>query len=630
MKSSIVKFMCLVFAVASVVGAQPGSPKALTPLPSMAPALFDVPMDLGTLGELDLPALSEGLHQFSSDMFALQLDLEFMPTPVPMELASLADLNGFSHTLSNIRISEDAELSDLGDQDDPGYVTYKKGYNLVLEEKWAEARKALGEVGTKFPKSKYVDDAQYWIAYSLKYSDKKKSIEAYKKFLKQYPDSNYYDDAVADLNRLENQNATTSVGYAETPPPSVYSIEALARGVRAAAPAIAPTPAIPPTGVYSIGRSKESDPELRTKIEALYALGRSNRDEKTFELLKETALNKEQPRELREAALDMLRNFKGRDISGLYMELINDDSDRRLQQNALYWIGQLSDGNDEKIFTILKGIAMDRHRSREIRETAFHSLTQMKRGDITSIFIEIAKNDPDKRVQQSALYYIIQSARRGNEDKVFQILKEFALDQKQNREVRESAFHSLKEFRRGDVLGIFLEIAKNDPDERIRSSALYYVGQVGEKDPDKVFNVYKEFLLDQKQPKNTRESAMYSLSSLRHPEALNLLLQVAKSDPNEQIQQSAIYYIGQLSTSKSKNLETLILLFDATPKDRTRALESVLYAVASIGNDQAVDFLSKVAKTSESYEMRRRAVYYLGNIGGDKARAVLLDILKSK
>ncbi|MBI3586796.1 MAG: HEAT repeat domain-containing protein [Ignavibacteriales bacterium] len=66
------------------------------------------------------------------------------------------------------------------------------------------------------------------------------------------------------------------------------------------------------------------------------------------------------------------------------------------------------------------------------------------------------------------------------------------------------------------------------------------------------------------------------------------------------------------------------------PKERTRSLESVIYAVASIGNDQAVDFLGKVAKTSENYDIRRRAVYYLGNIGGDKARAVLLEILKAK
>lgn len=634
MKSSIVKTMCMVFAVASVVGAQPRSPKALKPLPSVAPSLFDAPMDLGTFGELAPAAWPEGLNHLSSALFAQQMELESMLTPAPMELASLAELDELTYALSSIHVGEPAELFDAGDQDDPGYATYKKGYNLVLEEKWADARKVLGEVGTKFPKSKYVDDAQYWIAYSLKHSDKKKSVEAYKKFLKQYPDSNYYDDAVADLNRLENPNAATVVGVEseETPPPSSRSLEALSRELRAmaATPALAPTPTIPPRGGFSVSRNKEKDPELRTKIEALYALGRSNRDEKTFELLKETALNKEQPRELREAALDMLRNFKDRDISGLYMELVNDDSDKQLQQNALYWLGQLGDGNDEKTFTILKSIAMDRNRSREIRETAFHSLTQLKRGDVTNIFVEIAKNDPDKRLRQTALYYIGQSARRGDEEKIFIILKEFALDQKQNREVRESAFHSLKELRRGDVLAIFLELAKNDPDDRIRSSALYYVGQAGEKDPDKVFAIYKEILLDQKQAKNTREGAMHSLTSLRHPETLNILLQVVKSDPNEQIQQSAIYYIGQLSKNKSKNLEILILLYDSTPKDRTRSLESVLYAVASIGNDQAVDFLSKIAKTSENYELRRRAVYYLGNIGGDKARTVLLEILKSK
>ncbi|WP_160514248.1 HEAT repeat domain-containing protein, partial [Escherichia coli] len=97
----------------------------------------------------------------------------------------------------------------------------------------------------------------------------------------------------------------------------------------------------------------------------------------------------------------------------------------------------------------------------------------------------------------------------------------------------------LRELKKGESLSIFLELAKNDPDDRIRSSALYYIGQAGERDPEKVFGIYKEFLLDQKQPRRTRESAMYSLANLKHPENLSLLLQVAKSDPDERIQQTA-------------------------------------------------------------------------------------------
>lgn len=632
MKCTIIKTISLLIVLASMAEAQMGSATSVTPMPSVPPSIFDVPLDVKPLRELTPVPWNEGLFHFPFTLHKEQLELEPMLAFAPMELAPIAELGSLIFSPSSIHTVPVAELFDPGDQDDPGYATYKKGYNLILEEKWNDARKVLSEVGTKFPKSKYVDDAQYWIAYSLKHSDKKKSIEAYKKFLERYPDSNYYDDAVADLNRLENPNAATVVGIesVETPLPPSRSLDAMAREARAAVRALPPTPAIPPMEGFSVGSSKEKGPELRMKIEALYALGRSSQDEKTFEVLKETALNKEQPRELREAALDMLRNFKGRNVSALFMELVNDDYDKMLQRTALYWIGQLSEGNAEKTFSILKSVATDHNRSREIRETAFHSLAQLKRGDVVNIFVEIAKNDPDKHIQQTALYYIGQSARRGDEEKVFQVLKEFALDQKRNRELRESALHALRELKKGEAINTYLEIAKNDPDDRMRSSALYYIGEAGEKETEKAFAIYKEFLLDHKQSRNVRESVIYSLTNLKHPGTLNLLLQVAKSDPDERIQQSAIYQIGQLSKNKAKNLETLISLYDSMPKDRTRSLESLLYAVASIGNDQAVDFLSKVAKTSENYDIRRKAVYYLGNIGGDKARAVLFEILQSK
>src|SRR5690349_11488224 len=87
-------------------------------------------------------------------------------------------------------------------KDDPGLAMYKSGYELVLAEKWEEARKKLLEMIKNYPSSEYADDAQYWAAYSLMHIDRKKAEEEYKAFIKKYAHSNYYDDAVSDLNSL--------------------------------------------------------------------------------------------------------------------------------------------------------------------------------------------------------------------------------------------------------------------------------------------------------------------------------------------------------------------------------------------------------------------------------------------
>lgn len=541
----------------------PRSAEASELLPMAIPA---TPVELEELAHLppfalpDVFALSAEVAAVSATLPALA-GLEALPSMAPLAahapMTSLEEVPGIWE-MPPILDGFEASL-EPGDQDDPGYKAYKTGYNLVLEEKWSDVRKAFGDLIVKYPKSKYVDDAAYWVAYSWRFSDKGKAVEAYKKFLKDYKDSNYYDDAVADLTRLE-----TPAVVAGTPSPrptSSAEMERLARDVdrlaRGVGPVVAPGARTIPPGVSR----REDDPELKMRVEALQALARSSKDGNTFALLKEIALDKDQPREMRESAFYMLREFKDQDVTSVYLQVIRGDSDTKVKQTALYWIGQSA---------------------------------------------------------------------RTDKEAAFQTLKEFALDQKQDREVRESAIYSLKEIKGEESLDLFIQIAKNDPDEKIRSTALYWIGQSANRDPEKVFKIYKEFLQDKNQPTKVRESVIYSLSQLRHEGVADLLIQTAKNEQEERLQSSAIYYIGQLGKKGSKSIETLVTLFEGMPKDRSKPLENILYAIASVGTEQSVEFLGKVAKTHENYDVRRQAVYYLGNIGGEKARAVLYEILKNK
>ncbi len=67
-------------------------------------------------------------------------------------------------------------LEEPGSQEGPDYAVYKKGYDLVLDEKWDAARKQFAELQEKHPKSDYIDDARYWSAYALMHTDLKKAL----------------------------------------------------------------------------------------------------------------------------------------------------------------------------------------------------------------------------------------------------------------------------------------------------------------------------------------------------------------------------------------------------------------------------------------------------------------------
>lgn len=107
-------------------------------------------------------------------------------------------------------------------QDDPGLTLYKAGYSAILSKQWTDARKKFEELLRKYPRSKYVDAAEYWNAYALAQTDRRKGADAYRKFIRKYKGggSEYLDDAVADMQKFgfNPEEAEAGVGLPPVPP----------------------------------------------------------------------------------------------------------------------------------------------------------------------------------------------------------------------------------------------------------------------------------------------------------------------------------------------------------------------------------------------------------------------------
>ncbi len=331
-----------------------------------------------------------------------------------------------------------------GNPDDPAYALYKKGYSLILEEKWREARDIFREIVRKYPKSEYIDDAEYWTAYSYREDDRKKAVASYKKFLSTYKQSRYFDDALADFDQLLAAPVLMAVPEVEfttsTPAPVLPIADSLSRVAITSLPGPALAPMI---------------------------------------------------------KMRHLRRLLGGTMRGMRGFAVYDD----------------------------------------------------REGNI----------DPETRIRLEALNAV---AMAGEDERSFTMLKKAALDRKQAQVIRVSAIEALADFKKHDVLPVLLDIARNDT--------------------------------------------------------------------TEEMQLFAIDYIGSAAADKEKAFDALMDLYSSVPADRKEKRRMVFYSIAEVGGDRSVDFLSKVARTSDDYELRREAIYYLGTIGGEKARTVLYEILDLK
>jgi HEAT repeat protein len=169
---------------------------------------------------------------------------------------------------------------------------------------------------------------------------------------------------------------------------------------------------------------------------------------------------------------------------------------------------------------------------------------------------------------------------------------------------------------------------KLDPDTRVRLEALYAIGDA--KEDETSFQTLKDVALDHGQNIRLREAAIEVLSDFKKFDVMPVFLELAKKDTSERIQEAAIEFIASASKDRNKSVDVLVVLFNSMPKARKEKLETILFTIADVGNDKAVDFLSTVARTHENYDLRSDAVYYLGTIGGEKARTALYQILRSK
>ena len=327
-----------------------------------------------------------------------------------------------------------AALTDNGPENpqDEGYRVYREGYLLVLDEQWRAAREKFDELVRKFPKSTFVDDAQYWSAYSLMQIDQKKAIEEYRSFLRRHQKSSYFPDALADMAQLE------------------ASLKKFAPN----APGVHPQD----------GRSFSYEIHIAPQI-------------------------------------------------------------RRLEQHLRFMADRLPQISIAPVPTP----------------------------------IEIDDKSIDKATQ-----------------------------------LRMQALAALRET----------------------------------KEDEWSFQTLRTIAEDAKQPQALRLVAMNSLAGYQKFDALPIYVEVARVDTSPSIQTSAIYLIRLAGKDKDRRVDALEQVFRTIPEYRAQLLSSTLYSIAEVGNDRAVDFLGRVAQTNSSYELRSNAIFYLGNIGNERARTTLFKILQ--
>lgn len=156
---------------------------------------------------------------------------------------------------------------------------------------------------------------------------------------------------------------------------------------------------------------------------------------------------------------------------------------------------------------------------------------------------------------------------------------------------------------------ILLESVRSDPDPEVRRQGVFWLSQVG---TDRAVGALDSILRFSKDAE-IQERAVFALSQQNTPRAQQALRSYAeRGEISEELREKAIFWIGQHQTPE--NSAFLRSLYGRLTKPELK--KKVLFSLSQVGGEENGRWLLSVAgDTSQSVEMRKQALFWAGQAG---------------
>ncbi|HEX8185239.1 MAG TPA: HEAT repeat domain-containing protein, partial [Blastocatellia bacterium] len=270
----------------------------------------------------------------------------------------------------------------------------------------------------------------------------------------------------------------------------------------------------------------------------------------------------------------------GNEESLNYLKAIADSTrGKRVAENATVAIG-LHD--DPRVGPVLKDL-IRKSSNKDVREAAIYWLGV--NGGEHAFLSDIVRNEQEHRDVREAAAYAIGRSRNPSLLPVLQSLYQTV----NNRDVKESIVHAISknENERG-ATDFLLKVAKSDPDRDLRETAINRLGRIPGTSSSLV-----EIIQNEQEHTDVREAAVNALGKSQEAGAISRLQSLYGSVSNQSIREQIINAV-----SKSPD------------------------------HSAALSFLTQVAKSDPSRELREEAVSRLGRMPG--THNLLLDVARNE
>jgi hypothetical protein len=475
-----------------------------------------------------------------------------------------------------------------------------EGRAAIDQQHWEAAIDRFNVVVGGYPQYENLDAAMYWLAYSLNkagvYQDADAMVD---RLLSEHAKSAWKKDAEALKVQIAAQLRDTQ---------RMVRVLRGRNGVRVApVPPRPPRPVIAPVPPAAPGAPVAPLPPQAPVV--VWGQGLAGSEGWNFDF---------------DYDFDFDFDFDFGSFGGLGMNLDSDgEQDEGTSDDQLKCIALqgLFESNPERAVamasTILKA---DSKSSPRVKRCAAMFLGQSDSPQARVVLVDVARTGTDPKLRKLAIVSLAQNTPQGGfDDATIALLVEVATTSK-DEGVAKAAVYALSQDESPKARAALFRLATSSAIPEVRKYSIFYIGQTG--DPAALDDLLK--IYQGTQEVELKKQIIHSMSQVDSPRTVEVLKTVIRSTQDVQLRRAAVWVIAQRDCSQG-TVDALVAMFAESKEPEIKG--AVVDALGQCDSSASVQALIRIAKEDASVDIRKKAVFWLGQKKDPAAAKFLEDLL---
>lgn len=396
--------------------------------------------------------------------------------------------------------------------DDRFDTVFAHGHQLLDQGKYRQAAEDFARAGELAGTDEGRAEASYWRAFALQRAGGKQELRA----------------AATQLQRLQQMELKQQL-RAEAQALAVQVKAELARQGDAEA-------------ARELAQAAGEQDDLELKLAAIQAMMHMN-PEKAVPVLEKIVQDRRPERvELRRQAMFVLSQTEGDAALEIMIDAAHHDPDPEVRQQAVFWLGQT--GSPEALDFFRDVIRQEQ--DQEVVEQALFALSQLDLAEANGLIREIAA-DPSRSVEvrEHAIFGLGHNGTRADREFLRQMFGTLT-----EPELQEQVLFAVAQHDDPESATWMMDIA-TDPGAamELRKTALFWAGQQGLVSVSQLREIY-----DTAPDMEMREQIIFVLAQDGGPEAVDVLMTIARTEEAHELRKQAVFWIGQNDVEGAEDL----------------------------------------------------------------------------